>query len=139
MRSSGDNCESLHGIKPSPPVGAPILHLAVRSPVAQRMLGLVIWFTPLAALFFVLPSLVLGALFQSPSDFWHDVQYDYIVVGGASLPVLLPLTLVAASCFVDLMGVLLGSSIGGAGGGVLANRLTEDPDVMVLVIEAGSR
>ncbi|EIM82202.1 alcohol oxidase [Stereum hirsutum FP-91666 SS1] len=51
---------------------------------------------------------VLGALYQNPSQIPANTLYDYIIVGG------------------------------GAGGGVIVNRLTEEPEVRVLLIEAGS-
>lgn len=50
----------------------------------------------------------LGALYTNPSQLPGKSDYDYIVVGG------------------------------GAGGGVIANRLTEDIGTRVLLIEAGS-
>lgn len=53
----------------------------------------------------------------------ESAKYDFIVVGGEFI--------VQAKAFTYQ------KSIGGAAGNVIANRLTEDPSVSVLLLEAG--
>jgi hypothetical protein len=78
----------------------------------------------------LLVSSSLAALLSSPDQLPTNVSYDYIVVGGKSCILFLLLTIPGLKHFIAL---------GGTAGSVLANRLTEDASVNVLVIEAGSR
>lgn len=71
-------------------------------------------------------SLPLGAsaaLYGKAADL-PNVSYDFIIVGGKFQ---------LLGCYVNTDGLL-----GGVGGSVLANRLTENPSVKVLVLEGGS-
>ena len=70
-------------------------------------------------------SYVRAPLYADPSKFPWNKTYDYIIVGGKN-----PVThRLPCSHF----------KLGGAGGGVIANRLTELDSLKVLLIEAGSR
>jgi hypothetical protein len=69
-------------------------------------------------------NLVRSALVGDFADLPPNTSYDFIVVGGTSfLYYLLPHT--------DL-------DSGGTAGSVVASRLSEDPKVKVLVLEAGT-
>lgn len=69
-----------------------------------------------------------GALFTAPEDL-PQKQYDFVVVGG-KLPVLF-------NAFITIVTMWLFRIAAGAAGNVIANRLTENPNFSVLVIEAG--
>jgi hypothetical protein len=77
------------------------------------------------SLFILLPvALVRSALVGDFADLPPNTSYDFIVVGGAPCP------------FSLLLHTDAGS--GGTAGNVVANRLSEDSKVNVLVLEAGT-
>jgi hypothetical protein len=68
-------------------------------------------------------GIVHGAIYNDISDV-INIEFDFVVIGGE----LLPLSL------ISLMNV----GIGGTAGSVVANRLSENPEFQVLVVEDGS-
>ena len=69
-----------------------------------------------------------GAIYDRVSQLPTDV-YDYIIVGGTFL---IPYTQPKKRAHPRLL-------LGGTAGNVVANRLTEDTNIQVLVLEAGGR
>ena len=69
-----------------------------------------------------------GAIYDQASQLPTDV-YDYIIVGG-SFPT--PYNQPKERAHSRLL-------LGGTAGNVVANRLTEDTNIQVLVLEAGGR
>ncbi len=88
-----------------------------------RSIGLV-----LLTLAFASPGTqVVGKLFQGPTEELLKRAYDVIIVGGMLFATKISFS--SADAFLSA----------GAGGGATASRLTEDPRVRVLLIEAGGR
>ena len=82
--------------------------------------------SPLFVALALLGTPVFGALFETPTDELLKTKYDIIVIGGEQ-------TSYTRRVYTDI------ETLAGAGGAVMANRLTEDPKTRVLLIEAGGR
>jgi hypothetical protein len=81
-------------------------------------------FAPALATISLFSGVGLCKLYENVADL-PSLHYDFVIVGGMSVPC--SLTLIFETKLI----------LGGAGGNTVANRLTEDPKVSVLVLEAG--
>jgi len=73
---------------------------------------------------FITTSSTFGVLLEKPQDL-SKADYDFIIVGG-----------MYQTPYIET--VHSGMLPGGTAGAVIANRLTENPNVSVLVLEAGN-